>query len=647
MTEEPTPETPMSAPPSGPSDGASPRRRRGLFDAPVLRDLRHFSLRRTATIAHLAVGEAMRLRVLVVIAVGLLAIIVADLTSKRFDPVLELAPSLIRISETVIFTVGLVFAVFLSTYSIPRELASKTIYSLVTKPVSRLELVLGKTLGVIAVLGIVTLGLGLLSLGYMTVRGHQVRSLAANRYAEWADDAPATRLPTDVPPEMLKAIAEGKALTAVTYQPPTSPVTIASTRRDPGWDKNLVALSGRPTHTAHWGFENLPTEVVDGGKARVHLRVALSTKAPLKDRDREVFVRLFIEGGGARTIPAAAYVLTPDGELELSIPAKGKTAAPDYAGQRFWVSVCGIRTPMAVGPGDCWILRGDGTAVAARVGPKVTGLFELGKFLVGGSRSLGLLQAHAQFEDIPADHIGSDGTVLRLALSVGGMTTVPRAARTRVITIARHDDGTSQRREFTFRPERRTTVHIPLSRDYFAGGSLSVYLQSDVEVRLTDESIRLQVIRHSFAANWLKHLLLAWMTFAVLAAIGILFSTISGWQIASLSTGVMLLVAYFWPTTVANVRRYGVSLTGTTHSRGDVFQTVVRHVYDGVFGFLGAVLPDFSHFDRGSDVARGIDIPWMEGLLTFPQGPVWYALLYIGGTVAVAYLLFLRKEVAA
>lgn len=647
MTEESAPETPMSASPPGPSDGASPRRQRRSFNVPVLSDLRHFSLRRTATVAHLAVGEALRLRVLVVIAVGLLAIIVADLTSKRFDPVLDLAPSLIRISETVIFIVALIFAVFLSTYSIPHELASKTIYSLVTKPVSRLEIILGKTLGAIAVLGIVILGLGLLSLGYMTVRSHQVRSLAADRYAEWTADTPSERLPTDVPPEMLKIIAEDGALMSMTYQPPTSPMTIISTRRDPGWGKNLVALSGRPTHIAHWGFENLPTEVVDGGKARVHLKVALPTREPLKDSDREVLVRLFIEGRNARTIPAAAYVLTPDGELELPIPAKPKTDAPDYAGQRFWVSVCGIRTPMALAPGGCWILRGDGTAVAASVGPKVTGPFELGKFLVGGSRSLGLLQAYAPFENIPVNRIGPDGTVLRIALSVSSMTTVVPTARTRVITLVRREDGTQARREFTFRPERRTTVYIPLPRDYFAGGSLSVYLQSDTEVRLTGESIRLQVARHRFAANWFKHLVLAWMTFAVLAAIGILFSTISGWQIASLATCTVLLVAYLWQIAVANVHRYGVSLTGSTRPRGDVFQTIARYAYDGVFGFLGAVLPDFSRFDRGGEVARGIDIPWIDGLLAFPQSPTWYALLYIAGTVAVAYLLFLRKEVAA
>ena len=37
----------------------------------------------------------------------------------------------------------------------------------------------------------VILGLGLLSFGYMTVRSHQVRSQAADRYAEWTTNAPA------------------------------------------------------------------------------------------------------------------------------------------------------------------------------------------------------------------------------------------------------------------------------------------------------------------------------------------------------------------------------------------------------------------------------------------------------------------------
>ncbi|NIA21211.1 MAG: ABC transporter permease subunit [Anaerolineaceae bacterium] len=154
--------------------GRNPPARGHPFLSGVASDLAHFSPRRTWAMARLMVREAIRLRVLGVLVVGLLAIIVADLTSRYFDPVFQATGGLIAVAEVTITLVGMALALFLATYSVPHELTTRTVYSLVTKPVSRLEIIAGKMLGLMVVLAMVTFGLGLLSYGYILHRaqGH-------------------------------------------------------------------------------------------------------------------------------------------------------------------------------------------------------------------------------------------------------------------------------------------------------------------------------------------------------------------------------------------------------------------------------------------------------------------------------------------
>ncbi len=55
---------------------------------------------------------------------------------------------------------GMLIAALLSSTSIPKDIEDKSVYSIMTKPVNRLNLVLGKTLGFIYIIGITTFALG-------------------------------------------------------------------------------------------------------------------------------------------------------------------------------------------------------------------------------------------------------------------------------------------------------------------------------------------------------------------------------------------------------------------------------------------------------------------------------------------------------
>ena len=649
MGRQTAPESPPRPSPAPP--GPTRRRSGGGFFSSIADDLGHFSAGRAWTVARLAVSETLRLHVLGVIALGLAAVVLADVTSKRFDPVFDTAASLIRISELTILLVGIIFAIFLSTYSLPREIVSKTIYSLVTKPVSRLEIVLGKTVGVMVVLGAVTFGLGLLCLGYMHFRGGQVASMAATRIEEARQQDSAGRLETDVPPVALQSIAERGPFVAAAYQLPSEDLTIISGAPiDQSMSgRGYTWLTGYPTHRAHWGFDDLPAEEIDGGKAVVRLKVAFGDAAkgpPPADR-RQVLVRLVLQTATGRTLPSVLATLGEDGSLEVPIPAIKKEGEPRYTGQRLWVSLAGSGTPpLAVTNDSCVIALSSGTTVSSLSGVLLTGEFQLGKYSLGGpSPEMSTLVGKVVFKDVPADRVGPGGTVLRVNVGLSSLGRNLPEARTRVITVVGEDK--SSKREFTFRPAERAEQLIPLPREYFGGGTLSVFVRSEVEISLADEGIKLQTSSQVFAANWLTDLVLMWLSFSVLSGIGVLASTMAGWHVASMFTAVLFLIANVWPTAVANVRRYGLNFSGRTMQQADAFQRAIAGTHNAVLTGLGWVLPNFDRLDQSQAVVHGLYVsPW-SALLGLPIGAVWYALFYLAATVALSYLLFLRKEVAS
>jgi hypothetical protein len=86
----------------------------------------------------------------------------------------------------------LLMALFLSTFSIPNDIKNRTIYTVVTKPIRAGEIVLGRTLGFVAVGTVMLLAMGLIS--YVFVRGSLYHDHAM-AVADLAED-PATKVRT-------------------------------------------------------------------------------------------------------------------------------------------------------------------------------------------------------------------------------------------------------------------------------------------------------------------------------------------------------------------------------------------------------------------------------------------------------------------
>ncbi len=137
----------------------------GVIASAIGRDLPATSPRRILAITRLTIKEAIRRKVLVAFALFVIIFLFAGwfLDVRSDDPAhLYLSFVLTTTSYLVI-----VLSLFLATVSLPADIKSKTIYTIVTKPVRSGEIVLGRILGLVVVITVLLAGMGFVS--YMFV----------------------------------------------------------------------------------------------------------------------------------------------------------------------------------------------------------------------------------------------------------------------------------------------------------------------------------------------------------------------------------------------------------------------------------------------------------------------------------------------
>ncbi len=121
-------------------------------------DLVFISPRRVGALASLAVKESVRRRVVVVFAVFILVLLFAGwyLDQESIDPARVYLDFVLTATSYLV----LLLALFLSSLSLPADLKSRTLHTIVTKPVRASEVVLGRIVGftVVTTLLLVVMG---------------------------------------------------------------------------------------------------------------------------------------------------------------------------------------------------------------------------------------------------------------------------------------------------------------------------------------------------------------------------------------------------------------------------------------------------------------------------------------------------------
>jgi ABC-type transport system involved in multi-copper enzyme maturation permease subunit len=152
-----------------------------------MRDLLRFSGYRSWAISSVSFSESIRRRVLLITPVAILGIIIV---SQLQNPV-DAQDAIRQTVKVALFATGMVVVIatiIMACTNLPKEIESRVIYTVVTKPTTRLEIVIGKILGFAKVSALLLLIMGLFTWGYVQFRawnfGREIKTILAENRVE-------------------------------------------------------------------------------------------------------------------------------------------------------------------------------------------------------------------------------------------------------------------------------------------------------------------------------------------------------------------------------------------------------------------------------------------------------------------------------
>lgn len=146
-------------------------------------DVARFSLKRAWAISSVCFAESIRKKVLWITPLAIIGVI----GITQFQRALDEQDAVRQSVKVCIFASGVLVmltSIILACTNLPKEIESRVIYTIVTKPMTRLELVLGKVIGFARVSLAILVIMGLFTWGYMRLIAYQKHQEIANRLQE-------------------------------------------------------------------------------------------------------------------------------------------------------------------------------------------------------------------------------------------------------------------------------------------------------------------------------------------------------------------------------------------------------------------------------------------------------------------------------
>jgi ABC-type transport system involved in multi-copper enzyme maturation permease subunit len=215
-----------------------------------LGDLSQLSLRRIWAISGVCFQESIRRRVLWITPLAIIGVIISVQLLQPLDEQ-DAVRQTIKYALFATGTVVVLATIILACTNLPKEIDNRVIYTVVTKPTTRLEIVLGKIVGFARVSGTLLLIMGVFTLLYAGLRASHLRSNAETRLA--------TLPPNDASRPSLEHYSKYGLLQAKTY---ARPVDYQEFARVPQPQDRLRWIHGNEEQSVLVGFD-LPAEMFD------------------------------------------------------------------------------------------------------------------------------------------------------------------------------------------------------------------------------------------------------------------------------------------------------------------------------------------------------------------------------------------------
>ena len=655
------------------------------------RDLRRFSVVRVLAVASVAFREGVRRRVLWVAPLAVLATLALVGLARPEDE----ADAVRQAAASVLFASGLVAVLVplvLGCTSLPREVESKVVFTVVTKPLTRLELLLGKLAGFAALSAVVLGILGAFGYGLLL---WQERAVIAGIEDQLGRELLA---PSRAP--YLRHLADDGLLRADEV--------------DPGDDLQVYGqppAPGEADDAVRWAFGGryyavIPFEVprdeaedllADAGDLLLAARVRpawrlLPGRLPpgspplgianldnLPEPDPPAVNVSVLDALGYDLVPPAAVegnsvVLPPSPDVPFDqapgvrLPADATRATAErlISDGRVYLGVQGLRGDYLYGYGpyvaELRVVRPDGEVVrryAPTLGQDPRSAVLLRTY-VGAGSGVGLdgpndrlpaPTAVLAYRGGPAPPAGDDGTVgVELFVDVertGGVLDEGDVTRLEMQVVNADTGYESPAR--VVEPETGRGVYVEFPAEAFAGGDYDLRLRTLSRghvVTVRPHRVRVVIDSRPYAANLLMALAGLWLLSVLVAASGLAFSTFVSWPIALVLTvcvlsgrwvGDQLGAAFDDQLGRAIVRDYAAEADAAAQEVVETGFNAVGAALDSVTRFL----PTLAYYDAADDVEAGRAVSWSRlGLAAGVTVVFGLPLLTIG------YVVLRNREVA-
>jgi hypothetical protein len=536
----------------------------------------------------------------------------------------------------------------------PAEVESKIVFSLVTKPISRTEIVVGKTLGMSVLLAALLCIVGAGAYIYIIISARGVQSLAVVRLDEAGKRA---AHPADL--NALAAVARTGPLMTFRYREadigPAMKVHYAADQTPE--DLGVRWILGESGMRLLWPLPDTEwRQWLDAGPGR--LRIKLSVKMPpgLKQDEtvriavhltssqdmatrelapagitgvpvREVYVDL--AKSGVVEIPVASP-RTPPIRGTLNLPAEGDIVLEILASKAGHLIGAGPDAVTLEGPG--------GRHVTVPGEPEARGAVEGRKIMAVGRSVLPREQVLFAFKDVPAGMLGPDDTAVEIGFSLDAWNPplVQPAVQATFLNPV-----TGQENVLQFTPESHHSTLLYVDKAFWHGGPLEVRLESltdDNYLGFTNQGVRLRVAGGSFLVHFGKAILCVWLFGTVITAAGVCFSMRLSWYVSLFATAVFFLVCsvqgflLVQPWATQTVRLLTQRADNWWHWTG--WYPLIRHAV--------VPLPDLPSLLPPQSVNLGQVMP-----LADLAGIFGWAVLSVMVLMALGSLVFWKREVAA
>jgi hypothetical protein len=663
-------------------------------------DLLQLSMGRVWAISGVCFAESIRRRVLLITPLAILGIV---LISQLQRPVDE-ADAIRQTIKVAMFATGLIVCVLmiiLASTNLPKEIDSRVIYTIVTKPTTRLEIVLGKIVGFARVSATILIIMGLFTWGYLELRQWNMLRQISVRLDN--QDVSAAHRGT------LEHYLEKGLLSSKYFASPAELQVYSMLPSDSG---RIRWIFGSYEQTILVPFTVSPEELSAGenagGLLLAHLQVRQRRLTPEERQQTpdplSSFNAVTVDDGGGPINPDYTQkpidappakvdfaIVDPDqtqiissaqlqGGAQVVVPTDPNSAPMRVAltpeqiktlGKvgRFYVQITpltvatqyGLQMPTSAADSPVVLAVPDPSnpqkphfiaTSATDAGPYIQFRAHSGNFGqqlkggVAGTAPVGVFTFH----NIPL-RPDSDGNVqfeLNSGIERNEDTALPMEDITNVSVQALNANFQPIGDPTTVHPESLRTAYFQLPAASMNNGNFSIAVRSlsdDAWVGLKSDSLAVVESSTLFGINLIKSLFILWMMSVLVVTVCIFCSTFLSWPIA-IVLSVVVLLGHWGVQQLGDATNSGIgNQVATDLGFSNPAQAkVVSSTVEGLTKMLNTVstvLPDISKFEASEDLERGIS-------LTAEQ--ILEALAVLGGfglpLVTLAYVFLRNKEVA-